>query len=125
MTRVESLGFYEDAVLAHGDAGQSSPKNSCDVSRMSMDQCMACCEEHCLYAGCCVAGLADKLAVAAGDLSGGQRRKLSVAIAFMGCPSVVFLDEPTSGMDPYSRRCRPALTCVRRMATAMIKSAGG
>ena len=46
--------------------------------------------------------------MAAGDLSGGQRRKLSVAIAFMGCPSVVFLDEPTSGMDPYSRRCRAA-----------------
>ena len=45
--------------------------------------------------------------MAAGDLSGGQRRKLSVAIAFMGCPSVVFLDEPTSGMDPYSRRCQP------------------
>lgn len=40
----------------------------------------------------------------AGDLSGGQRRKLSVAIAFLGAPAVVFLDEPTSGMDPYSRR---------------------
>ena len=40
----------------------------------------------------------------AGELSGGQRRKLSVAIAFLGSPAVVFLDEPTSGMDPYSRR---------------------
>lgn len=40
----------------------------------------------------------------AGELSGGQRRKLSVAIAFLGAPAVVFLDEPTSGMDPYSRR---------------------
>lgn len=38
------------------------------------------------------------------DLSGGQRRKLSVAIAFLGSPAVVFLDECTSGMDPYSRR---------------------
>jgi len=37
-------------------------------------------------------------------LSGGMKRKLCVAIAFMGNPSVVYLDEPTSGMDPYSRR---------------------
>lgn len=49
-------------------------------------------------------GLSPQLDVLAGDLSGGQRRKLSVAIAFLGSPAVVFLDEPTSGMDPYSRR---------------------
>lgn len=49
-------------------------------------------------------GLADKLESQAGDLSGGQRRKLSVAIAFLGAPALVILDEPTSGMDPYSRR---------------------
>ncbi len=36
-------------------------------------------------------GLSDKLDSAAGDLSGGQRRKLSVAIAFMGDPAIVFL----------------------------------
>jgi ABC-type transporter Mla maintaining outer membrane lipid asymmetry ATPase subunit MlaF len=50
------------------------------------------------------AGLADKLQTRASELSGGMRRKLSVAIAFLGSPAVVFLDEPTSGMDPYSRR---------------------
>ncbi|KAK9842270.1 hypothetical protein WJX81_003820 [Elliptochloris bilobata] len=49
-------------------------------------------------------GLGEKLGTRAGELSGGQRRKLSVALAFMGDPAVVFLDEPTSGMDPYSRR---------------------
>jgi len=38
------------------------------------------------------------------SLSGGMKRKLCVAIAFMGNPSIVYLDEPTSGMDPYSRR---------------------
>lgn len=36
--------------------------------------------------------------------SGGNKRKLSVAIAVIGSPSVVFLDEPTSGMDPGARR---------------------
>jgi ABC-type multidrug transport system ATPase subunit len=48
--------------------------------------------------------LSEKLAYKTGLLSGGQRRKLSLAIAFIGRPKVVFLDEPTSGMDPYSRR---------------------
>ncbi|CAL1534216.1 unnamed protein product [Lymnaea stagnalis] len=38
------------------------------------------------------------------DLSGGQKRKLSVAIALIGDPKLMFLDEPTAGMDPFSRR---------------------
>jgi ABC-type multidrug transport system ATPase subunit len=38
------------------------------------------------------------------NLSGGMKRKLSVAIAFCGDSSTVLLDEPTSGMDPFSRR---------------------
>jgi len=38
------------------------------------------------------------------DLSGGMKRKLSLAIAFCGGSKVVFLDEPTSGMDTFSRR---------------------
>lgn len=38
------------------------------------------------------------------NLSGGMKRKLSVAIAFCGESKVVLLDEPTSGMDPFSRR---------------------
>ena len=37
-------------------------------------------------------------------LSGGNKRKVSSAIAFIGKPSVVFLDEPTTGMDPAARR---------------------
>lgn len=42
--------------------------------------------------------------VASMNLSGGQKRKLSVAIALIGDPKVVCVDEPTSGMDPFSRR---------------------
>jgi ABC-type multidrug transport system ATPase subunit len=38
------------------------------------------------------------------DFSGGNKRKLSVAIAMIGEPSIVFLDEPSTGMDPVARR---------------------
>ena len=37
-------------------------------------------------------------------LSGGMKRKLSVAIAFVGGSKTVILDEPTAGVDPYARR---------------------
>ncbi|KAK4029566.1 hypothetical protein OUZ56_022545 [Daphnia magna] len=40
----------------------------------------------------------------AGTYSGGNKRKLSTAIALVGNPAVVFLDEPSSGMDPRARR---------------------
>jgi ATP-binding cassette subfamily A (ABC1) protein 3 len=38
------------------------------------------------------------------SLSGGNKRKLSVAISLLGAPQVVFLDEPSAGMDPMARR---------------------
>lgn len=36
--------------------------------------------------------------------SGGTRRKLSFAIAMVGSPSLVLIDEPSTGMDPHSKR---------------------
>ncbi|DBA85756.1 TPA: hypothetical protein ACH3X1_005317 [Trebouxia sp. C0004] len=42
--------------------------------------------------------------VRAGAYSGGMRRRLSLAVALLGNPKVLYLDEPTTGMDPISRR---------------------
>ncbi|MDJ0376375.1 ABC transporter ATP-binding protein [Cryobacterium sp. PH31-L1] len=49
-------------------------------------------------------GLGDLLKRQTGALSGGQKRRLSVALAFVGQPELVLLDEPTTGLDVDARR---------------------
>jgi ABC-2 type transport system ATP-binding protein len=49
-------------------------------------------------------GLAEKRTARVNKLSGGQQRRLDVAVALAGDPELLFLDEPTTGFDPNARR---------------------
>ncbi|KAL7995255.1 putative ABC transporter, AAA+ ATPase domain, ABC transporter A [Plasmopara halstedii] len=65
-------------------------------------------------------GLTEKRNVFSGSLSGGMKRKLSVAICLLGDSSLVLLDEPTSGMDPYSRRSTWEILLNNRVNRVMV-----
>ena len=56
----------------------------------------------------------------AGGYSGGNKRKLSVAIALVGAPQIVFLDEPSTGMDPEAPQIESPATSLRPWRVAWL-----
>ena len=65
--------------------------------------------------------LTDYEHIRANNLSGGNKRKLSVAIALLGNPPLVFLDEPSTGVDPQAKRFM--WNIVSKISTLRKKSA--
>ncbi|MGW0200704.1 ABC transporter ATP-binding protein [Nonomuraea sp. NPDC003201] len=61
-----------------------------------------------------LAGLTGRRGTKVRQLSGGEKRRLDLALALLGRPDVLFLDEPTTGMDPEARR--NTWTVVRDLA---------
>lgn len=51
-----------------------------------------------------IVGLGEKSTARIGTLSGGQKRRLELALGIVGDPDLIFLDEPTTGFDPSARR---------------------
>lgn len=65
--------------------------------------------------------LTDYINIRANNLSGGNKRKMSVAMAMLGNPPIVFLDEPSTGVDPQAKRFM--WNIVSKISTLRKKSA--
>lgn len=67
-------------------------------------------------------GLGDKADARIGSLSGGQRRRVDLALGLVGRPEILFLDEPTTGFDPGARRQSWSLieTLCRQGTTVLL-----
>jgi ABC-2 type transport system ATP-binding protein len=94
---LQSCGFYPRLTVreAVGHMAKTYPKP------LDTDEAIA------------LVGLEERANVRAGKLSGGQQRRLDLALALVGDPELVFLDEPTTGFDPAARR--DAWDVVRRL----------
>ncbi|MFD0773824.1 ABC transporter ATP-binding protein [Streptomonospora algeriensis] len=105
-----------DAVLQHsGLFPELTVAETVDLSRdlaaapMSRDEVLE------------LTGLADKAGVQVRRISGGQKRRLDLGLAVLSRPEVLFLDEPTTGMDPEARRATwETIADLVRQGTAIL-----
>jgi ABC-2 type transport system ATP-binding protein len=68
-----------------------------------------------------LAGLTEQADQQTTQLSGGQRRRLDVALALIGDPELIFLDEPTTGFDPAARRAAwEVISGLRALGTTIL-----
>ena len=68
-----------------------------------------------------LAGLSESADVRTGRLSGGQLRRLDFALALVGDPELIFLDEPTTGFDPAARRkAWEVIGALRDLGTSVL-----
>jgi ABC-2 type transport system ATP-binding protein len=68
-----------------------------------------------------LAGLGEQIDQETTRLSGGQRRRLDVALALIGDPELIFLDEPTTGFDPAARRASwEVISGLRALGTTIL-----
>ena len=66
-------------------------------------------------------GLTEKASSRTKTLSGGQRRRLDLALGLVGCPELLFLDEPTTGFDPSARRLAwDLIASLRDLGTTVV-----
>jgi ABC-2 type transport system ATP-binding protein len=66
-------------------------------------------------------GLAEKVKSRTKTLSGGQRRRLDLALGLVGDPELLFLDEPTTGFDPSARRrAWDLIASLRDLGTTIV-----
>ena len=68
-----------------------------------------------------IVGIGEKASARIKTLSGGQRRRLELALGIVGDPEVIFLDEPTTGFDPSARRhAWTAIDNLRRLGKTIL-----
>jgi ABC-2 type transport system ATP-binding protein len=133
-TTVEILEGYRDrdsgtvSVLGydpHRERSKLKPRIGIVLQSSGMDRYLSVGETLTMYGGyyphprgvdevIALVGLEEKAGERVLRLSGGQQRRLDVAIALMGDPDLLFLDEPTTGFDPSARR--EAWEVVRSLA---------